>query len=53
MLESTTLGKEMDKYAVQTKGKVMRILHFSLENATKGDDSPVRNAEVVVHAESN
>lgn len=43
----------MHNYAVQTKSEVMRILHSSLENATKGDDSPVRNAEVVVHAESN
>lgn len=43
----------MQRYAVQTKGAVMRILHSSLENAAKGDDSPVGNAEVVVHTESN
>lgn len=44
---------KMQRYAVQTTGAVMRILHSSLEKATKGDDSPVRNAEVVIHAESN
>lgn len=52
VLENTQL-KKMQRYAVQTKGAVMRILHSSLENAAKGDDSPVGNAEVVVHTESN
>lgn len=32
---------------------VMRIPYSPLEKATKGDDSPVRNAKVVVHAESD
>lgn len=53
MLESKKIRKKMQRYAVQRKGAVMRILHSPLEKATKGDDSPVRNARVVVHAEAN
>lgn len=43
----------MQKDTVQIKGAVIRILHSSLKNATKGDGNPVGNAEIADHTESN